>query len=55
MDTSHLTRAYNHFKPSHLEDENPLEVLRRKEKGKEHIIEDSDTKKGTIKCMKEVN
>ena len=34
VDVTHLTRAGRHFKPSHLEDENPLEALRRKEKGK---------------------
>uniref|UniRef100_A0A803MX30 BED-type domain-containing protein n=1 Tax=Chenopodium quinoa TaxID=63459 RepID=A0A803MX30_CHEQI len=54
LHVAHLTRAGRHFKPSYLEDENPVEALRRKEKDRE-LVEVNKEEDDAIKRMKEVN
>uniref|UniRef100_A0A803N7Z3 Retrotransposon gag domain-containing protein n=1 Tax=Chenopodium quinoa TaxID=63459 RepID=A0A803N7Z3_CHEQI len=55
VEVSHLTRASRHFKPSYLEEDNPLDALRRKEKGKELMVDEVNIEDDAIKRMKEVN
>ncbi|XP_021747727.1 uncharacterized protein LOC110713586 [Chenopodium quinoa] len=55
VEVSHLTRAGRHFKPSYLEEDNPLDALRRKEKGKELMVDEVNIEDDAIKRMKEVN
>uniref|UniRef100_A0A803MX28 Uncharacterized protein n=1 Tax=Chenopodium quinoa TaxID=63459 RepID=A0A803MX28_CHEQI len=55
VEVSHLTRAGRHFKPSYLEEDNPLDALRRKEKGKELMVDEVNIEDDAIKQMKEVN
>uniref|UniRef100_A0A803N340 Uncharacterized protein n=1 Tax=Chenopodium quinoa TaxID=63459 RepID=A0A803N340_CHEQI len=49
---AHLTRAGRHYKPSYLEDVNPVEALRRKEKDKE-LTDENKEEDDAIKRMKE--
>ncbi|XP_056689874.1 uncharacterized protein [Spinacia oleracea] len=55
VSVAHLTRAGRHFKPSYLEDDNPLDALLRKEKGKGPMAEETSEEDDAIKRMKEVN
>uniref|UniRef100_A0A803L9M4 Retrotransposon gag domain-containing protein n=1 Tax=Chenopodium quinoa TaxID=63459 RepID=A0A803L9M4_CHEQI len=55
VEVSHLTREGRHFKPSYLEEDNPLDALRRKEKGKELMVDEVNIEDDAIKRMKEVN
>uniref|UniRef100_A0A803MY15 Retrotransposon gag domain-containing protein n=1 Tax=Chenopodium quinoa TaxID=63459 RepID=A0A803MY15_CHEQI len=54
LHVAHLTRAGRHFKPSYLEDDNPVEALRRKEKDRE-LVEVNKEEDDAITRMKEVN
>lgn len=55
VSVAHLTRAGRHFKPSYLEDDNALDALMRKEKGKGPMAEETNEEDDAIKRMKEVN